>query len=125
MPIHYLRDDEKRRVYVTWEGKPTVDEGVAMMDRQAADGAWSYSVQQDVRDGREAPTLEELRQIVMHVGKLTAKHGPRGPVALIVGDPELFKAAKRYALLGELTALNVEMFATPAAAEQWLDSVTR
>jgi len=125
VPIHYQRDDEKKRLFLRMEGIPTVEEGLAIMNRQAAEGVWSYSVEYDSRAATGAPTAEELHQIVVHIGRLTAKHGRRGPVAVIVGDPGFFKAAKRYASLGELTALSVELFATAEAAEEWLDSVTR
>jgi hypothetical protein len=124
VPIHYQRDDEKKRVLVRAEGNTSLDEALAIMDRQAADGAWAYAVQYDLRGATRVPTPEDVHQMVMHIGRLTAKHGPRGSVALIVGDPGLFKAAKRYASLGELTALNAELFPTTEAAESWLDSLT-
>ena len=125
MPIQYQRDDEKRRIFIHSDGVPVLEDVLGTMDRQAADGAWSYSVQYDSRGTVRGPTPEELHQILLHIGKLTAKHGPRGPVAMIVGDPQVFKAAKRYASLGELTALRVELFATTEAAETWLDSLQR
>jgi len=107
------------------EGHTSLEEAVEIMDRQAADGAWAYAVQYDLRGATRVPTPAEVHQMVMHIGRLTAKHGPRGPVALIVGDPGVFKAAKRYASLGELTALHAELFATTEAAEQWLESATQ
>ena len=125
MPIQYRRDDEKRRVFIHSDGVPVLEEVLGTMDRQAADGAWSYTVQYDARGSTRGPTPEELHQILLHIGKLTVKHGPRGPVALIIADPGVFKAAKRYASLGELTALRAELFATTEAAEVWLDSLQR
>jgi hypothetical protein len=52
---------------------------------------------------------------------LTARHGPRGPVALVVQDPALTKMGRRYASLGDLTALHVRLFADMNEAERWLD----
>jgi hypothetical protein len=125
MPLHYHRDDDKRRITVRTEGAPTVDDAFVIIDRQAADGAWSYGMLYDTRAGITVPTAEEVHQLVMRVGALTAKYGPRGPVALIVADPAFFKAARRYASLGELTAMSAELFATPEAGEAWLDTVQR
>ena len=125
MPIHYQRDDAKQRINVRSEGMPTLEEVLAIMDRQAAEGVWSYAVMYDSREASRAPTPEELTIILKHIGELTAKHGPRGPVAMIIGNPEFFKAARKYAQLGELTALQAELFATPEAAELWLQTVKR
>jgi hypothetical protein len=123
VPIHYQRDDAKQRIMVRSEGMPTLEEVLGIMDRQAAERAWSYAVLYDSRGASRAPTPEELTEILRHIGELTAKHGPRGPVAMIIGNPEFFKAARRYASLGELTALQAELFATPEAAELWLQTV--
>jgi hypothetical protein len=104
---------------------PTLSEVLGIMDRQAADRAWSYAVLYDSRGATRAPTPEELTEIIRHIGELTAKHGPRGPVAMIIGNPEFFKAARKYAMLGEMTELQAELFATSEAAELWLQTVKR
>jgi hypothetical protein len=41
-------------------------------------------------------------------------------VALISGSPRLSRIGRAYSALGELTALDVEVFATVEAAETWL-----
>ena len=76
MPIQYERDDDARRIVITTSGEVTFDEVLAVLDRQAADGAWSYSVLYDVRAGDNEPPLEDVRRLVLHVGRLTTARGP-------------------------------------------------
>jgi len=124
MPVHYERDDSKRRIVVRSVGSVTLAEALAVMDRQAAEGAWSYGVLYDARASAGAPTADDVHQLVLRVGTLTLKHGPRGRVALVSSDPMLSKMGRRYASLGDLTALDVHLFATLSEAESWLDEGT-
>jgi hypothetical protein len=121
MPLHYTRDDRKRRIVVTSVGPVTLADALAIIDRQAAEGAWSYGVLYDTRASADAPSAADLNQLVLRVGALTVKHGPRGRVALVASDPSLSKMGRRYAKLGDLTALDVRLFATLSEAEAWLD----
>jgi hypothetical protein len=121
MPIHYERDDRKRRIVITSAGPVTAADALAIIDRQAAEGAWTYSVLYDTRAGLDLPTPADLHQLLLRVGVLTTKHGPRGPVAFVVHDPALATIASRYARMGDLTALDVRLFTTVSDAEQWLD----
>jgi len=121
MPIHYERDVSRRRVVATSVGAVTLSDALAIIDRQAAEGAWSYSVLYDARASDDVPTPTDVISLVKRVGMLTTKHGPRGPVALVVGDSALHKMGRRYASLGELTTLDVRVFTTLDEAEQWLD----
>jgi hypothetical protein len=119
--IHYERDDPRRRIVIMSTGKVTSDEVLASLDRQAKEGAWSYSVLYDARAGRSVPTIDEVRRLVLHVGELTCRYGPRGPVALVTTNPQLSRIGHAYANLGELTALDVRVFTDVEDAEQWLD----
>jgi hypothetical protein len=121
MPLDYRRDDGKRRITVTSTGPVTLAEALAIIDRQATDGAWSYSVLYDLRAAEDAPTAADVHQLVLRVGTLTTRHGPRGRVAFLVSDPALSKMCHRYAKLGDLTALEVHPFVDVEAAGRWLD----
>ena len=46
--------------------------------------------------------------------------GPRGPVALLATDPTLYSRLCRYAALGRLTTLTIDVFRDRSEAEQWL-----
>jgi hypothetical protein len=120
MPIHYERDDLRRRILALSRGHVTFDESIAIIDRQAAEGAWSYAMLYDTRASAAVPTADEIHRVVQHVGELTTKYGPRGPVAMVMLNPELLKMGQRYARLGHLTALAVGLFLTIEDAERWL-----
>jgi hypothetical protein len=120
MPIHYERNDKKRRILAISEGDVTVDDTLAIIDRQVADGAWTYHMVFDTRGSAALPTVDDLRRLLQHVGALTTKYGPRGPVAMVVVDPALYEIGGRYARLADLTALRVGLFMTPREAEEWL-----
>jgi hypothetical protein len=120
MPIHYERDDAHHRILVTSVGTVSLDDAMAIIDRQAAEGAWSYSVLYDARASAATPTPRDLHQLLLRVGTLTAEHGPRGRVALVVLDPKLSKMGRRYASLGDLTSLDVCVFASIEEADRWL-----
>jgi hypothetical protein len=120
MAIHYERDDLRRRILSVSRGKVTYEEAVAVIDRQAAEGAWSYAMLYDTRAAGAVPTPDEVDRLVQHVGGLTLKYGPRGPIALVLIDHELLDMGQRYARLGHLTALDVGLFLTIDDAERWL-----
>jgi hypothetical protein len=121
VPIHYERDDVRRRIAIMTIGHITPEDILGVLDRQASEGTWSYSVLYDTRASKNIPTPEDLRRVVMRVGTLTARHGPRGPVALVTNSEQLSRMARAYGNLGELTALRVEVFTGVEDAEQWLD----
>jgi hypothetical protein len=121
VPIHYEQDDARRRIVVMTTGDVTADEVRDTLERQAREGAWSYRVLYDVRAGRNVPTIEDVRRLVLQVGELTCRYGPRGPVALVSADPLMSRMGRAYSNLGELTALDVQVFTDVDEAEQWLD----
>src|SRR5688572_33496166 len=102
-------------------GHVTPEDVRGVLERQAKEGAWSYSVLYDARAGRNVPTIDEVRRLVLHVGQLTCRYGPRGPVALVTTDPQLSRMGRAYSNLGELTSLAVQVFTDVEAAEHWLD----
>jgi len=121
VPLHYERDDERQRILILTTGHVTTEEVLAAVERQAEEGTWSYSVLYDVRAGKNTPTSDDLRRVVMRVGMLTARHGPRGPVAMVADKPHMSRMARAYSNLGELTALDVQVFTRLEDAEEWLD----
>ena len=122
MPLHYERDDRRRRIVVTTTGIVTLSDVLAIVDRQAGEGAWPYGVLHDARTSDDVPSTTDLVTLVRHVGTLTTRHGPRGPVAFVVAQSALARMGRRYASLGELTSLHVNVFTTIEDAERWLDS---
>jgi hypothetical protein len=121
VPISFERDAARRRIVATSVGAVTLSDTLAIVDRQAAEGAWSYAVLYDTRGSESLPSLDDVNRLVRHVGKMTTRYGPRGPVAMLVSDAALRVMAARYANLGELTAMRVSVFTTIEDAERWLD----
>ena len=120
MPLDYQRDDRNRWIKVTATEPVTGEDLIEITIRQAAGGAWSYATLYDATAGHEPPSSDTIHRLVLLAGALTTKHGPRGPVAIVLRDPELERVAKRYAMLGELAALNARIFTTVREAEDWL-----
>jgi hypothetical protein len=120
MPIQYELDEARHRIRVISRGTVGLADTLAIINRQAADGAWSYPMLYDMRDGLYIPTDDDLHQLIQHVGAMTTRYGPRGPVAFVVLNPELLQVGQRYARLGNLTALAVGLFLTIEDAEVWL-----
>jgi hypothetical protein len=118
--VHYERDDSRRRITIMTTGVVTPDEVRGALDRQAREGTWSYGVLYDTRAALNVPTPDDLRELVLHVGMLTTRCGPRGPVALISNSREFSRLGRAYSTLGELTALDVAVFGSVDEAEAWL-----
>lgn len=122
MPIDYRQDDRRRIVVATSVGHVTQNDVLAIIDRQVAGGAWTYGMVYDTRGSDDVPSKSDLLTVVTRIGTLTTKHGPRGPVALVATAAAMERTGRRYAHLGELTALDVAVFATVEDAEEWLAS---
>ena|ERR1700687_6091714 len=116
MPIHYERDDVRRRVVVTVQGPFAVADFLAVMERQRADGAWTYGMLSDLRGMTGEPAIDDLRQFLSEAARTTE---PRGPVALLATDPVIYGRACTYAALTRST-LTVEVFRDLDKAEEWL-----
>jgi hypothetical protein len=123
MPIQYVRDDARKRILVTTSGDIGLDDVIDIVNQQAKERTWSYAMLYDARKMAGALTKEEMKRLVLHIGKLTIKHGPRGPVALVANGALLEGAGRMYASLGALTALNVRVFPTLVEAEHWLETM--
>ena len=121
MAILYSRDDQRRLILVTTIGYVAPEDLLEVVERQAAEGTWRYRTVYDSSAGVNTPKREDLRRLVMRIGQLTAKHGPRGPVALVADSASLSKMAQVYQRLVELTGMDFHMFATLEEAEVWLE----
>jgi len=99
-------------------GAPDV---LAWLVRQAADAAWGYGTQVDLRLVTWIPAPEDMRRILGQMATLSAAHGRRGPVAVVATLPALSGMAPMSASLGLRAGEVVQVFYEPAQAEHWLD----
>jgi hypothetical protein len=120
MPISYERDDGRRRIIVTTVGEVTVDEMLAVVDRQAREGTWRYGMLYDSRRLSTIASPTDVRVGLRHVEKLSTEHGPRGPVAFVTTVPAAYGMVRMYSTLGGQQQLTVEAFRDIGDAERWL-----
>ena len=116
MSIRYERDDASRRVVITVEGPFAAADFLAVMERQRADGAWTYGMLYDLRGMTGEPAIDDLRQFMSEAERATQ---PRGPIAILATDPVIYGRACTYAALTRAT-LTVEVFRNRDEAEWWL-----
>jgi hypothetical protein len=121
MAIRYERNDARRRIAIATLPDTTHDDVMSAVERQAAEGTWSYAVLYDARGSARTPSADEFRGLVLRVGELTARYGPRGPVAFVASSAKMAKLGRTYASVGELTALDVKVFTNIDDAARWLD----
>ena len=124
MLLTYVRQDDRRQITVTTGGDVNVTDVISVIDRQAAEGTWTYRVLYDERASTTALTLEELRRIVDRVSVMSRRHGPRGPVAIVIGDAGNYSAGRVYEALAGSAKLSFRMFRDLDAAQAWLDEST-
>ena len=123
MPIDYVRDDQTRRVTVALTGDVSLAELMHVVDRQAAEGTWTYGLLYDARRVLTPAESREARMLVAHVAKVAAVHGQRGPVAIVTDRPATYGIVRMYSMLsdGAPQHLTVDVFRDPADAERWLE----
>jgi hypothetical protein len=119
MPLDYVRDDTQRRLRITLSEPVTLDDLVASIERQFADGAWRYGLLIDTRPTSDAPPPREVRSFVSRVAALVAVHGPRGPIAIVARSSRAISSAQLAAFFGREES--IEVFWDLDDAEQWLD----
>lgn len=120
--LTYVRDDVRGRVTVTIIGPVRLEDLVAVIERQAAEGAWQHAMLYDERAVTEALSVAAIRALVKLVAQLTRAYGARGPVAIVCRAADQFGMARIYSTLAEHHAgLDSNVFYDLPAAAQWLD----
>jgi hypothetical protein len=117
----YRRDDERRRLTVAVNGPVTLEDVVDIVQRQAAEGTWSYSMLYDERRATSTLTREETRQLLALIGQLRAAHGPRGRVAVVFDADASLGIGRVDSARGDIMGLDTAVFRDVARAEAWLE----
>lgn len=118
--LEYQRDDARQRILVVATDPITPDEIVAMIDRQAAEDTWSYAMIYDFRGANWFPTTDDLSRFVARARNLSASHGPRGRVALLVARDVAYGMGRMYSVLAESAGIDANVFRSHEEAEAWL-----
>ena len=119
MSVTYERDDAARQVSVTVHGPFQTSDMLAVIERQRAEGTWSYGVLFDLRLMTGRPSLVDLREIMGQAASHRPSEGLRGPVAILVTEPVLYGIACTYAAMGQ-SRLTINVFRDRDEANQWL-----
>jgi hypothetical protein len=123
MPVQYVRDDAKRRITLTVSDPLTVEERIAAVEHQLADGAWKYGLIIDARSmATFTPQLTEMQAAASRLAELVAAHGPRGPVALVSRQSSVIGASAMHNSLGVKTP-GVQAFWDMDDAQKFLDQL--
>ena len=124
MPIHYSRDEVKRRITVVATGAIAPEDVLAFVEAQHAAGAWSDSVLIDATAITATRiSAADSHQIAARVATLS-RETPRGPVALVAIDLTVFGMNRMYGTLLENKDVAFRVFREFPAAEEWLQSRT-
>ena len=119
MDFTYSRDDARHRVEIVSGGAFEADAIISALQRQRDDGSWHYATLSDARGVTGTATLADLERLCAVDSQPSPNGEPRGPLAIVVADPTLFRKACAYAILiGVHRKVNV--FDDRNEAERWL-----
>jgi hypothetical protein len=121
MPYAVEIDHARSRLTVIGSDPVSLPDVLALLDRQIAAGAWSYSSLHDARNVTWMPTPEDIRTIVAHVDNNSKTLGPRGSVAFVAAGQTVLGIARMYSQIGARSAHHAEIFQDIDAAKRWLD----
>jgi hypothetical protein len=122
MPISYETDHQSRRVTVVLTGIATVEDLLAIVNRQAAEGTWGYGLLYDARrvTREQNGAYGDMRLVLQQVSAHAATLGARGPVAIVTDNPADYSIVRTYSNLSGQAQRPVEVFRDPSDAERWL-----
>jgi hypothetical protein len=127
VPFTYTRDDDQRRIEITFTGKFGVEDSLAAIERRRTepDGE-SYGVLYDLRELSGYPTVADLKRFMSADAPSLdePKGNRRGPMAILVTDPALYGMACTYRALGQ-SKLVIEVFRDRDDADAWLKTSTK
>lgn len=121
MPIAINRDDEQRRITVIVSDPWSVEEIAIAVDRQLAEQVWTYGTLYDLRGSSWVPSEADVLWLVKRGQQQVARHGARGPIAVLLDANNQVALLRKYAEYGaEHSHLTVGVFDDPATAASWL-----
>lgn len=122
VPIDFDQDDERRRVTATAHGDITIDDLLALTERQVSRGAWTYETVYDARSLTTALKRHEMQRFSEARAEQTASLGPAGPLVIIVASDEAFGMAQKYELATDDGKRLVFVARDVDTAEAWLSA---
>jgi hypothetical protein len=124
MPLLHRRDDVKRRLVVTATGPFHASDVFDFLERQRDDGSLTYGVPYDTRGTTGHATVDDVRLVMKQRADTDAEPWPRGPLAGLSTDANVYAIACLCATLGG-TQRTVDVFRDRDEAVIWLAAQTR
>ena len=121
MPYSFQIDRKARRLTIVGSDPVVLSDVLALLDRQIAEGAWSFVTFHDARLVTWLPTPDDFGVIVAYVDNNSRTLGPRGSVAFVADGAAVTEVAKMYSQIGSGSALHAEVFGDADLATRWLD----
>jgi hypothetical protein len=122
LPYSLSRDDDRNRIVATGDGVFRADELIQILAGIRDSGAWTYGMLFDARRMTEATSVVDLNVDVRPVIDVTTttddQDGARGPLAIVVTSPVLYRMACAFATLSNWD--RVQVFRDRSEAESWL-----
>jgi hypothetical protein len=119
MAFDYQRDDITRRVTVAYSGDFQAAEGLAILQRNRAEGVGAYALLYDLSHLTGHPSVDDMKRFIEEELKNTTPNGVRGPVAIVASEETIYRMACTYAVLGG-HRLKIKVFRERVEADAWL-----
>ena len=123
MPLTFARDDDRRRITVTAVGSVTLEESLLILERQADEGAWNYSLLYDGRSRDGVMDSSEIVRLVSRTAILSKRHGRAGPLAIVRSDSAGLGMGRMFEIFTGDDGRAVGVFRWIEDAEHWLDEM--
>jgi hypothetical protein len=119
MPIDYTRDDSRRLVTITSTDPFVFSELLDLVDRQRAEGVWTYAVLYDSRQKRQSSSVEQLLALVERV-RTVGGGQRRGPVGVALPlDTQRFESGVLFSVLAG-HEWEIEVLLTDEQVDDWV-----
>jgi hypothetical protein len=120
--FRFERDERRGRVVITLSAEVTVDVWWASVWALVAEQVWRDPVVYDMSAADSMPLLLNLPDVAHLVQTLTAAHGRRDAVAIVVRHEDIEPWRQRLSPLFRNVVV-IDVFPTLVAAHDWLDSL--
>ena len=122
MPISFIIDHDKRRIYSRASGLVTYDDLDAHMNADVGPSVAAYSEVFDATGATTNLTAADVRLLATNRERIAVKQSP-APVAVVAPNDLFFGMFRIFDVLTE-EVRPIRVFRRPDEAEQWLDSLS-
>jgi len=121
MPIDYVIDRDRGRIYSVAHGLVTFADVTRHIEAQAREDALELPELVDAQDATTNLTPDQVRQLA-HRTQAIMKTLPLGPTAIVAENSYVFGMARMYSILAESAGAPVAVFHDIDEASKWLEN---